>query len=85
MALIREVQEVQPNLVVRTLLNRLRGAPALEAEAAAREVGLPLLQSRIPFRLAFDEAFSRKRKGLPPRGPAGQEIAALYNELRSLG
>mgnify|MGYP000729972285 CR=1 FL=1 len=73
------------NLVARTLLNKLYGAPALEAEEAAREMGLPILETRIPRRIVYDEAFSRKRKGLPPRREAGQDIAALYSELRSLG
>lgn len=84
-ALIREVQEQEPTLVARILLNKLYGAPALEAEEAAREMGLPILETRIPRRLAYDEAFSRKRKGLPPRREVGKDIAALYSELRSLG
>ena len=48
-------------------------------------MGLPILETRIPRRIVYDEAFSRKRKGLPPRREAGQDIAALYSELRSLG
>ena len=84
--LLRAVVAERPTLVPRVLLNKVRPGTrsAREAEAAAREAELPLLRTRVHNRVGFEEAFSAARRGRPPRGDAGKDIAALFSELVTL-
>lgn len=84
--LLREVQGERLDLHLWALLNKFRAGThsALEAEAAVREAGLPILRSRVGNRTAFEEAFSERLRGRAPTGAAARDVAALFQELREI-
>ena len=88
--LVRSVQAEkreahQPELGCGIVLNKYKpGKTAKEAAAAAALAEMPILRTRVRQRDAFLELFPESRRGLPPRGEAGDDIEALYQELLSL-
>lgn len=83
--LVRSMQAQKPALQARLVLNHYKpGKLADKTEAAARLAEVPILRTKVRRRDALSDLFPEERKGLPPRGEAGEDIQALYQELLSL-
>lgn len=83
--LVQEAQRVRPELRAAALLTRaVRGSVlGRGGRAALASVGLPVLKSRLGFRLAFQEAptFGLGVVEYAPKSEAAAEVRALVDEL----
>lgn len=84
-ALLAEARAVRPELVATVVLTRVQSRTAVGAGAAASvgDAGLPVTETRLGFRVAYQEALvcGRGVTTHEPAGAAAREIRRLYDEL----
>lgn len=83
--LVHEARTFRPTLASAVVITRKQGRTSLGQ--AAREVladaGLPVLESELGYRIAFQEALGAGQcvGAYAPRDPASEELRALFDEL----
>jgi chromosome partitioning protein len=85
--LLEAARAVRPGLEARVVLNRLQPRTQLGAAARRAVGGVERARSTIGARTAFAAALAAGQGvgAFAPRSPAAAELAALYDELWSLG